>query len=254
MKQCPNGHEVGDNVKYCPTCGVEIISGNKFCTKCGNERKGAEKFCPKCGRPFDTQGTYNFDIDEKAESNKSLLLILSIIAIAIIGVGAWLYYGKADGKNTVSTINYESDSVQSINSTIEEVTSVDNSTESAVDCTEEPLDDADELTSNGSNSYDEDNYSNNSPRTFANEQYVTMYLANQTFRSSDGFTIRFDGDLRMYAEGDYAGVVSVLRYNSTAALLRYGGGQYTEGRFSVQIVGDKLQLTDPVDGTVYYQR
>ena len=81
-----------------------------------------------------------------------------------------------------------------------------------------------------------------------------MYLANQTFRSNDGFTIRFDGSGRMYAEGDYAGVVSVLRYNSTAALLRYGGGQYTEGRFSVQIVGDKLQLTDPVDGTVYYQR
>lgn len=91
-------------------------------------------------------------------------------------------------------------------------------------------------------------------RSFTSEQSVTMYLANQTFRSNDGFTIRFDGNMRMYANGDYAGVVSVLRYHSDAALLRYGGGQYTEGRFSVQIVGNKLQLTDPVDGTVYYQK
>ena len=93
-----------------------------------------------------------------------------------------------------------------------------------------------------------------SSKTFANEQYVTMYLANQTFRSNDGFTIRFDGDLRMYAEGDYAGVVSVLRYNSTSALLRYGGGAYGEGKITVQIVSDRLQLTDPTDGSVYYQR
>ena len=42
--------------------------------------------------------------------------------------------------------------------------------------------------------------------------------------------------------------------NGTAALLRYGGGQYGEGKLSVQIVGDKFQLTDPTDGTVYYQR
>ena len=247
--KCPNGHEVNGQVKFCPTCGADLRR-MKFCTNCGYERNGDEKVCPQCGRPFDTQGTY----DEKAESNKSLLIILSIIAIAIIGVGAWLYLGKGDGKNTASIINYESDSAQAVNSTIEEVASVDNSTESAVDFIEEPLDDTEELTSNGSNSYDEDNYSNTSPRTFANEQYVTMYLANQTFRSSNGFTIRFDGDLRMYAEGDFAGVVSVLRYNSTAALLRYGGGLYSEGKISVQIVGDRLQLTDPVNGTAYYQR
>ena len=83
---------------------------------------------------------------------------------------------------------------------------------------------------------------------------VVGYLANKTFRSSDGFTIRFDGSGRMYAEGDYAGVVSVLNYNSMTALLRYSGGQYSEGRFKVDIVGDKLKLSDPIDGTVYYQK
>ena len=50
--KCPNGHEVNDNVKYCSTCGAEIVSVNKFCTKCGSERKGTEKFCSQCGTPI----------------------------------------------------------------------------------------------------------------------------------------------------------------------------------------------------------
>ncbi|MBR6892734.1 MAG: zinc ribbon domain-containing protein [Bacteroidaceae bacterium] len=103
-------------------------------------------------------------------------------------------------------------------------------------------------------SYRNSNTSSSSSKTFANEQYVTMYLVNQSFRDNDGLTIRFDGSLRMYIDGDYAGVVSVLRYSSTSALLRYGGGLYGEGKITVQIVGDKLQLTDILDGTVYYQR
>lgn len=93
-----------------------------------------------------------------------------------------------------------------------------------------------------------------SSRTFYSEQIVIGYLANQSFRASDGLTMRVDGDGRLYVEGGYAGVLSVLRYNDTAALLRYGGGQYGEGKLSVQIIGDKFQLTDPTDGTVYYQR
>lgn len=93
-----------------------------------------------------------------------------------------------------------------------------------------------------------------SSRTFYSEQIVIGYLANQSFRASDGLTMRVDGDGRLYVDGDYAGVLSVLRYNSTSALLRYGGGQYGEGKLSVQIIDDKFQLTDPVDGTVYYQR
>ena len=113
-------------------------------------------------------------------------------------------------------------------------------------------------TSDYSSTSDDDSFfeenSSSSSRTFANEQYVIMYLANQTFRADDGFTIKFDGSGRMYAEGDFAGVVSVLNYNSKSAFLRYGGGQYPEGRFRVDIIGDKLRLTDPEDGTEYYQR
>lgn len=108
--------------------------------------------------------------------------------------------------------------------------------------------------SSSSSDYSSPSSNTSSSKTFANEQYVTMYLANQTFRSNDGLAIRVDGNLRMYIDGDYAGVVSVLRFNSTSALLRYGGGAYGDGRITVQIVGDKLQLIDPEDGSVYHQR
>ena len=107
--------------------------------------------------------------------------------------------------------------------------------------------------SSSSSDYSSPSSNTSSSKTFANEQYVTMYLANQTFRSNDGLAIRVDGNLRMYIDGDYAGVVSVLRFNSTSALLRYGGGAYGDGRITVQIVGDKLQLIDPEDGSVYHQ-
>ena len=108
--------------------------------------------------------------------------------------------------------------------------------------------------SSSSDDYSSSSSNTSSSKTFANEQYVTMYLVNRTFRSNDGITIKLDGNLRMYIDGDYAGVVSVLRYNSTSALLRYGGGAYGDGRITVQIVGDKLQLIDPTDGSVYHQR
>jgi len=106
---------------------------------------------------------------------------------------------------------------------------------------------------NREDTYYQENESSSS-RTFYSEQIVIGYLANQSFRASDGLTMRVDGDGRLYVDGDYAGVLSVLRYNSTSALLRYGGGMYGEGKLTVQIVGDKFQLKDPTDGTVYYQR
>jgi hypothetical protein len=84
--------------------------------------------------------------------------------------------------------------------------------------------------------------------------YGADYAANQSFHSSDGLTMKVDGSGRLYVDGDYAGVLSVLRYNSTSALLRFGGGVYGEGKLTVNIVGDKFILTDPTDGTVYYQK
>ncbi len=90
--------------------------------------------------------------------------------------------------------------------------------------------------------------------TFANEQYVTMHLANKTFKNNTGIDIRIDGSLRMYIDGDYAGVVSVQRYSSTSALIRYGGGAYGEGYMMVNIENGKLKISDTTDGTTWYQK
>lgn len=113
---------------------------------------------------------------------------------------------------------------------------------------------ADDNSDNSSSNYNSSTTTSSSSRTFQSEQLVIGYLANQSFRASDGLTMRVDGDGRLYVDGDYAGVLSVLRYTSTSALLRYGGGMYVEGKLTVNIVGDKFTLTDPTDGTVYYQR
>ena len=89
---------------------------------------------------------------------------------------------------------------------------------------------------------------------FLNAQYVVGYLLNQRFTNSTGIDIRFDGDGVIYVDGDAAGVISVLRYNATSALLRYGGGMYGEGKIGVRIENNRLVLIDPIDGTVWYQK
>lgn len=54
MKKCPNGHEVSDEVKFCPICGAEVVEKRaKFCPQCGTERKENQKFCPQCGAAFE---------------------------------------------------------------------------------------------------------------------------------------------------------------------------------------------------------
>ena len=109
------------------------------------------------------------------------------------------------------------------------------------------------------NNHDEDNTSYSSSTSFqslsfANEQYVTMHLANKTFKNNTGIDIRIDGSLRMYIDGDYAGVVSVQRYSSTSALIRYGGGAYGEGYMMVNVENGKLKISDTTDGTTWYQK
>jgi hypothetical protein len=89
---------------------------------------------------------------------------------------------------------------------------------------------------------------------FSNEQYIIGHLLNQRFRHSSGLEIRFDGNGRMYIDGDAAGVISVLRYDSESAILRYGNGMYGEGKLFMQYANVKIQLTDTSDGSVFYQK
>lgn len=375
--KCPNGHEVANNVKFCPTCGVEIVSGNKFCTKCGSERMGTEKFCSQCGIPFDVEPNINHIVlyGRKSSSFKKYLpyILGAFVLLAIIG-----NFSSKDSSNDRSnanavTVGSTSTGVETSGSTKETITKrleeiFDDVVKGKTNDYEERyfssdfnriynevaeiddrfaqegelgfwnsgfwdmaqdevklsatikdvydikdkeamtrmtfkftyfdgsshtsnedikvvlengkwvLDDIHDYkkqmkafvernkdfqpstTQNKIESTSGNDYSSNSSntsslsRTFYSEQIVIGYLANQSFRASDGLTMRVDGDGRLYVDNDYAGVLSVLRYTSTAALIRYGGGQYGEGKLTVQIVGNKFLLTDPVDGTVYYQK
>ena len=102
MKQCPNGHNVGDKVKFCPECGAEIIENStRFCQNCGNERKGTEKFCPQCGMPYDqTSSNLVKNVSKNSNSGKKGILIavvvglIGLFVLALGGGAAWyfLYY------------------------------------------------------------------------------------------------------------------------------------------------------------------
>ena len=105
--KCRNGHEVADNVRFCPTCGAEILSGNKFCTKCGSERMGTEKFCSQCGTPFDVEPNINHIVlnEEKNSSFKKYLpyIIGAVVLLGIIGVFASRsLYGSDNSKSVVA--------------------------------------------------------------------------------------------------------------------------------------------------------
>lgn len=95
MRRCPNGHEVSDDVKFCPQCGSEIQENTseeiRFCKKCGSERMGTEIFCSHCGTPF--YGCPDFTPDNPrtrknshgSSHNKLLLFFLIILTILIGG-------------------------------------------------------------------------------------------------------------------------------------------------------------------------
>lgn len=91
-------------------------------------------------------------------------------------------------------------------------------------------------------------------RPFTDEGDILARIYNQRFRHSDGLEIRVDGYGRIEIDGDPAGVLSVLSYNSERALLRYGNGMYGEGKILLKIDGSKLLLQDPLDGSIFYQK
>jgi len=91
-------------------------------------------------------------------------------------------------------------------------------------------------------------------RPFTDEADILARVYNQRFMHGNGLEIRVDGYGRIEIDGDPAGVLSVLRYNSESALLRYGNGMYGEGKILLKIDGSKLLLQDPVDGSIFYQR
>jgi len=260
--KCPNGHEVNGQVKFCPTCGADL-RGTKFCTNCGSERNGDEDICPHCGKPYLIHNETSAIIERS--SSKKLIISLIIACVVLIGICGWALSRK-ESKVTASQTEQVT---KQVNESFDD-SSVDDSSVELMDSalahketiTSEPNrqnysynDNSSSSSSYSTSSSNNSNYSSEpTSKMFANEQYVTMYLANQTFANYSGVDIRIDGSLRIYIDGDYAGVVSVLQYRSTYALIKYSGGAYGEGRIVVNIENGRLKLSDPVDGTTWYQK
>ena len=62
---CPNGHRVGDDMRFCPVCGAEIENGGmRFCPNCGKERLQGDIFCTNCGFSFKQKTNKEKDNDD----------------------------------------------------------------------------------------------------------------------------------------------------------------------------------------------
>ena len=114
MKKCPNGHTVGDNVKFCPTCGAEITeNGERFCQSCGNERKGTEKFCSQCGTPYlKTLSSPNVQAHKQKSRRGLVIAIMACLLILVLGGVAWYFLGNTKDKYSLeelakATVNYD---------------------------------------------------------------------------------------------------------------------------------------------------
>ena len=114
MKKCPNGHNVGDNVKFCPTCGAEITeNGERFCQSCGNERKGTEKFCSQCGTPYlKTLSSPNVQAHKQKSRRGLVIAIMACLLILVLGSVAWYFLGSSKDKYSLedlakAIVNYD---------------------------------------------------------------------------------------------------------------------------------------------------
>lgn len=124
---CPNcGTNLDDNATECFLCGCHIeeqtISADEqnysvnTCSVCGSEISEQECVCPICGSPIqkitqteNNQEEYNTENIEESQpqnrSNKKLILIISVIAVVIIGILVFLLLGKEDTKDGQSDVS-----------------------------------------------------------------------------------------------------------------------------------------------------
>lgn len=105
MRKCPNGHEVSDEVKFCPTCGAKVEdNGTRFCAKCGTEFKKEDNFCPKCGAPVN-----KVLADEKEKptkrSKKKIIIPVVIFLIMLVAAGGWYWWNVVRYDNILKTLS-----------------------------------------------------------------------------------------------------------------------------------------------------
>ena len=112
MKQCPNGHEVGGEAKFCPICGAEVIdNGTTYCAKCGSERKGTEKFCSQCGTPFGVSPMLGNNKTPQKSSKKGIVIAAVVCLLMLATGGAAWYFLQKDKYSleglALAAVNYD---------------------------------------------------------------------------------------------------------------------------------------------------
>lgn len=116
MKKCLNGHEVSDNVKFCPQCGAEVVDSNKeFCSNCGKERVDDEKFCSHCGTPFGNvpnNAPIIVEEEKKGGFKKYLPYVIGIFLLLLI-IG--YFSSNSNGNSEVNNIEASNCSEEDIN-------------------------------------------------------------------------------------------------------------------------------------------
>ena len=224
-----------------------------FCSNCGNKLKLGTKFCPKCGHGTGVSYVSKDYIEKEPIHNTGISGIWVVLVLIIaLCVGCFAFskcskqkqaeiqkekeikeaqYRRMIGNGGGHFTNSEGDYNRRENTTSPERTYSQNKS--------------------NSNGLSNPQYRQ---RPFIDGQDIMARIYHQRFVHSNGLEIRIDGYGRIEIDGDPAGILSVLNYNSESAMLRYGNGLYGEGKIILMISGDKLLLKDPVDGAIFYQR
>lgn len=224
-----------------------------FCSNCGNQLKPGTKFCPKCGQATGITYVSNKPIEKEPRHNTGISGIWVVFVLLILlCIGCFVLSKYSEQKQAEIQKEKEIKEAQEKIINGGDRTLFPNS-EGDYNRGKNSTSSEREYSQSKSNSNGLSN-SQYRQRPFIDGQDIMARIYHQRFVHSNGLEIRIDGYGRIEIDGDPAGILSVLNYDSESALLHYGNGLYGEGKIILMISGDKLLLKDPVDGAVFYQR
>lgn len=74
-----------------------------YCKKCGNQLNESDKFCNNCGEPNGVQSVETSNNQPSKKSNKTIIIIISLIVAVAAGVAVWYFiFNDSDKKDKSS--------------------------------------------------------------------------------------------------------------------------------------------------------